>query len=419
MRDRFEILAPAGCFERLQTAIAFGADAVYMGGTSLGLRAKAKNFEMEQMAKAIDYAHERGVKVYITANVFAHNEDFAQMEAYFKELYAMGADALIISDPGVFSIARACVPDMEIHISTQANNTNYATALFWASLGASRIVLARELSFEEIKEIHEKAGDKIEIEAFVHGSMCIAYSGRCLLSAVLTDRGANRGACTNACRFKYHLVEEKRLNQPMEIYDDEDGKGSFILNSKDMCMIKHIPQIVESGIMSFKIEGRMKTPHYVATATKTYKEALEDYLADPALYESKKDHYFNELTKASNREFSTGFFLGKPDQSGQTYKGEGYAKTHDFVGVVKGYDKISQIATIEQRNKFSTGDTIELLLGGGRANFTQVVDEMHNEDGEKIESAPHAQQIIKLKVDAPVAEFDILRKKLESPIGNV
>jgi len=413
MNNKIEILAPAGCFERLQTAIAFGADAVYMGGTSLGLRAKAKNFEMEQMAAAIKYAHGRGVKVYITANVLAHNEDFAGMEDYFKQLQAIGADALIISDLGVFSIAKQAVPDMEIHISTQANTTNHVSALAWANLGASRVVLARELSFSEIKEIYEKVGDKVEIEAFVHGSMCIAYSGRCLMSAYMTDRSANRGQCVNACRFNYTLMEEKREGEHFPIIEDEDKRGSFILNSKDLCMIEYIPELVDAGIMSFKIEGRMKTPHYVATATKTYKEALTDYLADPALYESKKTQYFAELTKASNREFSTGFFLGKPDQTGQIYEGQGYAKTHDFVGVVRHYDEATQTATIEQRNKFSIGDSIEFLRGHGFPNFSQTIEWMKDEEGNVIQSAPHAQQIIKIRVDEPLRELDILRRKLD------
>lgn len=407
--DKVELLAPAGDLERLKYAVEYGADAVYIGGTAFGLRAKAKNFDMEQMAQGVKYAHSKGVKVFVTANVFARNLDFDTMGDYFRQVQEIGADALIIADPGVFALAKQTVPKMEIHISTQANNTNYQGVLFWANLGAGRIVLSRELGFDEITEIHRLAGDKIPLEAFVHGSMCISYSGRCLLSAYFNHRDANKGECTNVCRYNFALVEERRQGEYFPIYQDNDYKGSFILNSRDLCMIEHIPQLVASGIYSFKIEGRMKTPYYVATVVKAYREAIDDYFTDPKLYESKKPYYMGELLKSSNRDFTTGFFLGNPGSSGQVYGGEGYSRTYDFLGVVRHYDETAQIATIEQRNKFLLGDTIEFLRAGGEPNFTQKIEHFTDEEGSNIEAAPHAQQIVKIKVAQPVGTMDIMR----------
>ncbi|MCL2575354.1 MAG: U32 family peptidase [Defluviitaleaceae bacterium] len=404
--DKVELLAPAGDLERLKYAVEYGADAVFIGGSVFGLRAKAKNFDMEQMAQGVKYAHDRGVKVFVTANVFARNDDFEIMGEYFKQVQEIGVDALIIADPGVFTVAKQAVPNMEIHISTQANITSYQSALFWANQGAQRIVLARELDFEQIKQLHEKVENKVEIEAFVHGSMCISYSGRCLLSSFLNHKDANRGECTNVCRYNFALMEERRQGEYFPIYEEENG--SFILNSKDLCMIEYIPEIVNSGIYSFKIEGRMKTPYYVATVVKAYREAIDDYFADPELYESKKSYYMGELLKSSNRDFTTGFFLGNPKTSGQVYGGEGYSRTYDFLGVVRHYDETTGIATIEQRNKFLLGDTIEFLRAG-KPNFTQKIDYMTDEEGNPIEAAPHAQQIVKIKVEQPVGTIDIMR----------
>ncbi|MCL2753529.1 MAG: U32 family peptidase [Defluviitaleaceae bacterium] len=405
--DKVELLAPAGDLERLKYAVEYGADAVYIGGTSFGLRAKAKNFDIEQMAQGVQYAHARGVKVFVTANVFARNDDFDAMTDYFKQVQDIGVDALIIADLGVFHVARQAVPQMEIHISTQANITNYQTALFWAKQGAQRVVLARELGFGEIAEIHKKAGDKVAIEAFVHGSMCISYSGRCLLSAFFNHKDANKGECTNVCRYNFALVEERRQGEFFPIYQEDNG--SFILNSRDLCMIEHIPRLISSGIYSFKIEGRMKTPYYVATVVKTYREAIDDYFTDPKLYESKKTYYMGELLKSSNRDFTTGFFLGNPGSLGQVYGGEGYSRTYDFLGVVRHYDEKTQIAIIEQRNKFLLGDTVEFLRAGGEQNFAQKIEHFTDDEGNSIESAPHAQQIVKIKTIQPVGTMDIMR----------
>ena len=402
-----ELLAPAGDLEKLQIAVAYGADAVYIGGRSLGLRAKAKNFDDAELAKGIAYAHDHNVKVYITANIFAHNEDFVGMEDYFKALDDMGADALIISDPGVFAVAREAVPDMEIHISTQANNTNYQSALFWQRLGASRIVLARELSLQEIAEIKAHTGGSLQLEAFVHGAMCISYSGRCLLSNYMTYRDANQGACSHPCRWQYHLVEEKRPGEYMPIYEDE--RGTYIYNSKDLCMIAHIPQLIEAGVESFKIEGRMKTPHYVGTVVKAYREAIDDYFADPAQYESRQADYVTQIRKASHRNFTTGFYFGKPDGQQQIYDSNAYERLTDFVAMVLDYHPETGYATVEQRNKFSLRDSIEIFPAKG-LGFMQTVTDLRDANGQSIASAPHAQQILTLRMDRPVKPFDMIRK---------
>ncbi|MEA4815924.1 MAG: U32 family peptidase [Lachnospiraceae bacterium] len=404
-----ELLAPAGDLERLKIAVLYGADAVYIGGEAYGLRAKAKNFNLKQMEEGIIFAHERGVKIYVTANIFAHNSDFNGMGEYFKEIEKIGADALIISDPGVFSLARKTVPGMEIHISTQANNTNYISAAFWYSLGAKRIVVARELSMGEIHEIRENIPKDMDIEAFVHGAMCISYSGRCLLSNYLTERDANKGECSHPCRWKYNLVEETRPGEYMPVFEDE--RGTYIYNSKDLCMIHHVPELIDAGVASFKIEGRMKTPFYVGTVVKAYREAIDDYFADPKLYESKKEHYIEEVSKASHREFTTAFYFGKPSGKEQIYTNNAYIRGYDFIGVVyEDYDEASGTAIVMQRNKFETGDKIEVMPAKGKA-YEMTVKKMWNEDGEEISSAPHPQQIIKMLFDKPVRKFDILRKK--------
>nr|WP_317359648.1 U32 family peptidase [uncultured Tyzzerella sp.] len=413
-KNKVELLAPAGDLERLKVAILYGADAVYLGGNAFGLRAKAKNFSIEEMAEGVKFAHSHNAKVYVTCNIFAHNSDInnEKLINYLKELEKINVDGVIVADPGVFSIVRETVPNMEVHISTQANTTNYQTAKFWKSLGATRVVMAREMSFKEIKALSDNVED-IEIEAFVHGAMCMAYSGRCLLSNYFTNRDANRGACAQSCRWKYKIVEETR---PGEYYPiEEDERGTYIFNSKDLCMIQYIPELIESGVYSFKIEGRVKTSYYVGSVIKAYREAIDDYLKDPALYESKKDYYLEEVKKSSYRGYTTGFFLNKPEEDAQVYTSNSYVRTYDFIGIVKEYDKETGFAIIEQRNKFVVGEEIEFLTTKGK-NFSQKVVEMYDMDGNRLEEAPHPQQIIKLKVDNEVSPFDMMRKESDNPV---
>ncbi|WP_334308113.1 peptidase U32 family protein [Anaerotignum sp.] len=405
-----ELLAPAGDLEKLKIAVLYGADAVYIGGEAYGLRAKAKNFDLDTMAEGIRFAHEHGAKVYITANIFAHNADFEGMAEYFKAVEKIGADALIISDLGVFSIAKEAVPDMEIHVSTQANNTNYMSASMWYKLGAKRVVIARELSFQEVKQIRENIPEDMDIEAFVHGAMCISYSGRCLLSNYLSGRDANKGACSHPCRWKYHLVEETRPGEYMPI--EENERGTYIYNSKDLCMIEHIPDILESGIMSLKIEGRMKTPFYVGTVVKAYRQAIDDYMTSPDLYRQRLPQYLEEVSKASHRDYTEGFYFEKPDGSQQIYNSNTYIRGFDFVGMVQeDSDPQTGIAIVEQRNKFSVGDTIEVMPAKGNA-FTMKVSKIWDKEGIAVESAPHPQQILQILFDKPVKKYDMLRKNV-------
>ena len=331
-KKKMELLAPAGDLEKLKIAVLYGADAVYIGGEAYGLRAKAKNFDIDTMAEGVKFAHDHGVKVYVTANIFAHNPDFEGMADYFKAVEAIGVDALIISDLGVFSVAKEAVPNMEIHVSTQANNTNYKSAQMWYKLGAQRVVVARELSMKEIRQIRDSIPEDMEIEAFVHGAMCISYSGRCLLSNYLAGRDANKGACAHPCRWKYHLVEETRPGEYMPI--EENERGTYIYNSKDLCMIEHIPDIARAGIYSLKIEGRMKTPFYVGTVVKAYRQAIDDYFADPKLYEERLPYYLAEVSKASHRDYTTAFYYGKPDGNQQVYTNNSYIREYDFIGMV-------------------------------------------------------------------------------------
>lgn len=408
MSKKIELLAPAGDLEKLKIAVLYGADAVYLGGTSFGLRAKAKNFTSEQMKEGVEFAHEHGAKVYVTCNIFAHNEDFAELPDYVRFLKEINVDAVLVADPGVFSVIRKTVPELDVHISTQANSTNYHTALFWRDLGAKRIVMARELSMREIKGISDNIPDDLEIEAFVHGAMCISYSGRCLLSNYLTGRDANKGACAHPCRWEYFVTEKTRPNEYMPIVEDE--RGTFIFNSKDLCMIQFIPELAEAGIYSLKIEGRIKTSYYVGTVVNAYRQAIDDYLKDPALYESRKDYYLEQVAKASYRGFTTGFYFGKPSDKDQIYTTSSYIRTYDFVGMVLDYDPGSGIASIEQRNKFSVGEEIEFMRHDGEF-FKEKISAMYDEDMQPVTSAPHPQQIIKLKLSKPVAKFDMLRKE--------
>lgn len=404
--NRPELLAPAGDLEKLKMAITYGADAVYLGGEEFGLRAGAKNFTIETMKEGLKFAHDRGKRVYVTLNIIPHNEDLEGLPEYVKKLHEIGVDAVIVADPGVFTIVKESVPDIEIHLSTQANTTNYSTANFWYNQGVKRIVVARELSLEEIKNIMDKAPEGLEIEAFVHGAMCISYSGRCLLSNYMAGRDANRGQCAQSCRWKYNLVEEQRPGEYFPVY--EDDKGTYIFNSKDLCMIGYIPELMQSGIKSFKIEGRMKSPYYVATIVRSYRMAIDNYLADPENY-VYNDKWLQEMRKVSHRDFTTGFYFNKPDTNDQIYTTNTYVRGYDFVGLVLDYDKESGIATVEQRNRMFVGDQIE-IFGPNKEYYTQTIEKMWDEKGNEMEVAPHPQQRIKMKVSQPVEPWDMIRK---------
>ena len=403
---KLELLIPAGSLDVLKTAVIYGADAVYIGGEAFGLRAKAKNFTKEDMKEGIAFAHERGVKVYVTANILAHKEDLPGVEAYFEEMKEVHPDALIISDPGVFAIARKILPDMELHVSTQANNTNYGTFLFWYNQGAKRVVTARELSLKEIKEIRDKIPEDMEIESFIHGAMCISYSGRCLLSNYFVGRDANQGACTHPCRWKYSVVEETRPGEYMPVYENE--RGTYIFNSKDLCMIEHIPEMIEAGIDSFKIEGRMKTALYVATVARTYRKAIDDYLESPEKYRANMEWYKAEIGKCTYREFTTGFYFNKPDSTTQIYDSNTYVKNYTYIGTVETVFEDGSFQ-MEQKNKFTVGETIEIMKPDGR-NLAVTVEEIKNEEGELMESAPHPKQILKVKLSETPKAYDILRR---------
>ncbi|HJA12970.1 MAG TPA: U32 family peptidase [Candidatus Mediterraneibacter merdipullorum] len=401
-----ELLIPASSLEVLKTAVVFGADAVYIGGEAFGLRAKAKNFTMEEMKEGIAFAHARGVKVYVTANILAHNADLAGVREYFEELREIRPDALIIADPGVFDIAKEVCPEIDRHISTQANNTNYGTYLFWHRQGASRVVSARELSLEEIKELHAHIPEELEIETFVHGAMCISYSGRCLLSSYFTGRDANRGTCTHPCRWKYAVVEETRPGEYLPVYENE--RGTYIFNSKDLCMIEHIPELLDAGIDSFKIEGRMKTALYVATVARTYRKAIDDCLEDEALYRKNMPWYLDQISNCTYRQFTTGFFFGKPDETSQIYDSNTYQKEYTYLGSVE--EVRDGMCRITQKNKFSVGEKIEIMKPDGR-NEEALVKRILNEDGEEQESAPHSKQVILVELSGAAEQYDILRRE--------
>ncbi len=405
-----ELLVPAGSLEVLKTAVMFGADAVYIGGEAFGLRAKAHNFSLEEMREGCKFAHERGVKVYVTANILAHNEDLEGVEAYFGELKGIGIDALIISDPGVFAIAKRVVPEIDVHISTQANNTNYGTYLFWHQMGAQRVVAARELTFEELKEIREKIPKEMEMECFIHGSMCISYSGRCLLSNFFTGRDANQGSCTHPCRWKYAVAEETRPGEYMPVYENE--RGTYLFNSKDLCMVEHVPELIETGIDSFKIEGRMKTALYVATVARTYRKAIDDYRKSPKLYRQNLEWYKEEIGKCTYREYTTGFYFGKPGEDAQIYNNSTYIKSYTYLGTVEEMDSRG-FCKIEQKNKFSVGDVIEVMKPDGR-NLQTVVRGIYDEKGQMQESAPHPKQVLYVDLAAEAEAFDILRAETRS-----
>ena len=403
---RPELLIPASSLEVLKTAIIFGADAVYIGGEAFGLRAKAKNFSADDMREGIAFAHEHGAKVHVTVNILAHNADLEGVREYLKELKEMGPDALIIADPAIFEMAKEICPEIERHISTQANNTNYGTFNFWWKQGAKRVVTARELSLKEIREIRDHIPEEMEIESFIHGAMCISYSGRCLLSNFFTGRDANQGACTHPCRWKYAVVEETRPGEYMPVYENE--RGTYIFNSKDLCMIEHIPEMIDAGIDSFKIEGRMKTARYVATVARTYRKAIDDYLEDPDKYRANMPWYQEQISNCTYRQFTTGFYFGKPSEESQIYDSNTYIKEYTYLGIVG--EVKEGLCRIEQRNKFSVGETIEIMKPDGR-NIKVQVKRILDEEGKEQESAPHPKQVLYVELEEAADRYDILRRE--------
>ncbi len=400
-----ELLAPAGNLEKLKMALIYGADAVFLGGKAFGLRAFGGNFTEAELKEGVEFAHHMKKKVYVTVNIYPHNSDLEKLPDYLRFLASIQVDAILVADLGVFNIARQVAPNLHIHISTQANNTNWASVQAWQTMGASRVVLARELSIHEIEEIREKCD--VELEMFVHGAMCISYSGRCLMSNYFTGRDANRGSCAQSCRWKYNLVEEKRPGEYFPVVEDE--RGTYIFNSKDMCLLPYIDKVIASGVDSLKIEGRMKSVHYASSVVKAYRLAIDSYFAEPEAFEIK-DEWLDELQKVSHREYTTGFYFNKPTEQDQIYGSSSYIQTSDFIGLVLSYDAKSQLATIEQRNNMKLGQEIEIIQPKGKT-FIQNIDVMMNDEGLPIEVAPHAQQIIKIKMNEPVEPYAMLRRK--------
>ena len=401
-----ELLVPASSLEVLKIAVLYGADAVYIGGEAFGLRAKARNFSMKDMEEGIRFAHAHGVKVHVTVNILAHNRDLDGVRTYLKELKALAPDALIIADPGVFTMAREICPEIDIHISTQANNTNYETFLFWHRMGARRVVTARELSLSEIREIREKVPEDLEIETFVHGAMCISYSGRCLLSNYLTGRDANQGECTHPCRWKYSIVEETRPGEYMPVFENE--RGTYIFNSKDLCMIEHLEDLCSAGVDSMKIEGRMKTALYVATVARTYRKAIDDLMEDPEKYRSNMPWYQEQISNCTYRQFTTGFFYGKPSSESQIYDSNTYIREYTYLGFAEEVCPDGRVR-ITQRNKFVTGETIEIMKPDGR-NLRATVRSICDENGTQTDSAPHPQQVLYVDLGPGIETYDILRR---------
>jgi putative protease len=404
-----ELLAPAGNFERLKLAVLYGADAVYIGGKQFGLRAFADNFSRDEMVKGIEFAHSHNRKVYVTLNIFAHNQDFIGMKEYTAFLSQIGADALILSDPGILTLVKDTVPHMEIHLSTQANCTNWKSACFWHTQGVKRIILARELSLNEIKEIRERTPSELELEAFIHGAMCISYSGRCALSNYMTGRDANRGACAQPCRWKYYLMEEKRPGDYFPVFEDE--RGTYLLNSNDLCMIEHIPELVNSGLTSFKIEGRMKTSYYVATVVSAYRKQLDAFFKNPSKYHPDP-LALKEIQKASHRPFTTGFYFQKPTAQDHEYDKSCYIREFDFVGMVLDYNPDNKLMLVEQRNLFRVGDHLEIMTPDG-SYFEYKVESMWDNEGNPIQHAPHPQQRVFLSIEQPIPSYSLLRREKE------
>ncbi len=406
-----ELLMPVSGPDTLRCAVLYGADAVYMGGEAYSLRAYADNFSGDELKDAVDYAHKNGVNIYITANIYAYDDDFPGIEEYFERLAEIGPDALLISDPGVFMIAKRVCPDIPVHISTQANNTNSGTFRFWYDQGVRRVVAARELSLERLRKIKEQIPDDMEIEAFVHGAMCISYSGRCLLSAALSERSANRGMCTHPCRWNYSLVEEKRPGQYMDVFENE--RGTFVMDSKDLCMIEHIPELLDCGVDSLKVEGRMKSALYTACVGRAYRKAIDDFFEDRTLYEKNINRYLNEVSACTHRPYSTGFFYGNPGRDGQIYDANAYASDYTYIGCIEEITEDGRIR-FHQKNKFSVGDEIEIMLSDGRDEVHKVIG-LYDEDGNRVESAPHAGQLLYLDVGKTEGVPDaVMRKKATS-----
>ena len=400
-----ELLAPGGSLEKLKTAIDYGADAVYIGGEAFSLRVAAENFSLDDMKEGLKYAHDRGKKVYLTANIIAHNRDISKFREFIEEIRPLGFDAVLIADLGLFNMMRTIAPEIPIHVSTQANNTNYMTADMWHKLGAERVVLGREMSFQEIEEIQKNVSPDLELEAFVHGAMCISYSGRCLLSNYMTGRNSNLGACAHPCRWNYSLVEEKRPGEYFDVFENE--RGTFIFNSKDLCTIEHIPELVKSGIASLKIEGRVKTSFYVATVVGAYRREIDRYCADPENYVFNPEE-LGELCKVSHRPYTTGFYFGRPGTDGQVYETSSYIRDYELVGIVTGYD--SGRITLTQRNRFFEGDELEIIQPN--KPYTKLTAKnMKNEKGESVTVAPHAEEIITMDCDSPIAVGAMIRKK--------
>lgn len=404
---RVELLAPAGNLEKLKIAISYGADAVYIGGERFGLRENADNFSLQEMREGVQFAHERGKKVYLTMNIIPHNSDLDGMAQYVKDVHDIGVDAVLVSDAGVFDIVRENVPDMEIHLSTQANNTNYASANFWYKMGVKRVVLARELSLKEIQEIRKNTNENLELEMFVHGAMCISYSGRCLLSNYMASRDSNKGQCAHPCRWKYYLMEEKRPGEYMPVV--EDKRGTYIYNSKDLCLIEHIPEIIEAKVSSLKIEGRMKSSFYVATVVGAYRKAIDSYYKDPTNYKVS-DTLIEEVSRASHRAYTVGFFEKRPDGNEQIYNTSTYIREYEFLGMILEYDEETQVAKVEQRNRFKLGDTVEVMNPDG-TKFCQSIESMKDENMEDIECAPHPQMIVYIPMKAKVCRYSMLERK--------
>jgi len=401
-----ELLAPAGNMEKLKMALIYGADAVYLGGKAFGLRAFGGNFDYDELKEAVEFAHKLGRKVYVTVNIFPHNSDMEKLPEYLAYLNEIKVDAMLIADLGIFTLAKKYAPDTDIHISTQANNTNWVTVNTWADMGASRVVLAREMSLGEIRTIREKC--PVELEMFVHGAMCISYSGRCLMSNYMTGRDANRGSCAQACRWKYALVEEKRPGQYFPI--EEDDRGTYFFNSKDMCLLPHIGDVIDSGVDSLKIEGRMKSVHYAASIVKAYRAAIDSYCEDPEHFELKQE-WIDELGKVSHRQYTTGFYYNKPSEEDQIYGTTSYEQTSDFVGLVLSYDEATGYAMVEQRNNMKKGQEIEVFQPN-LPGYRMILDEMYNDEGELIDVAPHPQQLVKMKMAQPVEPYTILRRDI-------
>ena len=397
-----ELLAPAGNLEKLKIALIYGADAVYAGGKNFGLRAFGDNFNEEELKAAVNFAHSMQRKIYITVNIFAHNEDIDALPDYLRFLDKIGVDAVLVSDLGVFSLVKE-LTNLEVHVSTQANVTNYKNAAMWQKLGASRVVLARELSNSEVNLI--KNNCSVELEMFIHGAMCISYSGRCYLSHYLTGRDGNKGQCTHSCRWRYSLVEEKRPNEFFDVSEDE--RGAYIMNSKDLCLLPHLDKIIKSGVSSLKIEGRMKSVNYVAGVVKVYREAIDSYFESPADFKIR-DEWKAELDKVAHRPYTTGFFI--EDLNGTEIHDSSKAKQSSiFLGIVREFDSLTNTAIVEQRGKIETGKTVEILQPQGQT-FSQVLNDMRDEEGNLIDSAPHAQQIVKIKFNQPVKPWSLLRQ---------